>query len=94
MSHRAGYNRPYVSEGRRDSLESRPDVPSGRLAARHAGPTGRGGPCRPLSSAAGGCRGLPSRFPAAVLPAAGPTTAWAKVTGHSTWYMAGSPRAS
>ena len=70
MSHRAGYNRPYV--------------PEGRLTARRAGPTGRGGPCRPLGSrleAAAVCR---RAFPATVLPAAGPTTAWATVTTHST----------
>jgi hypothetical protein len=51
---------------------ARTNVTSRRLAARHADPTGRGGPCRPLSFAAGGCRSVPSCFPAAVLPAASP----------------------
>jgi hypothetical protein len=37
----------------------------------HAGPTGHGGPCRTISSAAGGGRGVPSCFPAVVFAAGG-----------------------
>src|SRR5580658_10564181 len=36
----------------------RTDVTSRRPAMRHAGPAGRGGRCRPLSFAVGGCRSI------------------------------------